>query len=349
MSDFRLSRRTLVGGSAAAAFGVALEPESFRPARKGTPEAASGSPVADGTFPVTISHFYGDTTFESAPERVVTVSWINQDAAIALGTIPVGMPYVTWGGDGEGYLPWTRTAIGDATAPTLYDDSNGIPFEQIVELNPDAIIGTYSGMTQDEYDTLSAIAPTVAYERTPFGTPWEDVTRTVGAILGKSATAETVVSDTIALVQSVGAEHPQLQGKTFAFGSPSETGMYIYTTVDARVQLLSHLGMVPSAYVEALPVGDDQSGFFVDVSAEQLGEIDADILILWFGTQEQADAVADLPTIGGIAAYANGAYVPIIGETDVMAVSAPSPLSIPYIIEAYVPQLAAAADKVPAA
>jgi iron complex transport system substrate-binding protein len=148
-------------------------------------------------------------------------------------------------------------------------------------------------------------------------------------------------------VQNAGAEHPQLQGKTFAYGSPSETGMYIYTTVDARVQLLSHLGLVPSPFVEALPVGDDQSAFFADISAEQLGQIDADILILWFGTQEQADAVADMPTIGGIAAYANGAYVPIIGETDVMAVSAPSPLSIPYVIETYVPQLAAAADMVP--
>lgn len=348
MSEYRLSRRTLVGGSAAAAFGITMG-RVLPGAAQGTPDAQTGSPVADGTFPVTISHVYGDTTFEAAPERVVTISWINQDAVIALGTIPVGMPFVTWGGDGEGFLPWTRAAIGDATPPVLYDDAAGIPFEQIVELNPDAIIGTYSGMTQDEYDTLSAIAPTVAYARTPFGTPWEEVTRTVGAILGKSATAETVVNDTIALVQTAGAEYPQLQGKTFAYGSPSETGMYIYTTVDARVQLLTQLGMEPSAFVQALPVGDDQSGFFVDVSAEQLGEIDADILVLWFGTQEQADAVADMPTIGGIAAYTNGAYVPIIGETDVMAVSAPSPLSIPYIIETYVPQLAAAADKVAAA
>mgnify|MGYP002684503627 CR=1 FL=1 len=85
------------------------------------------------------------------------------------------------------------------------------------------------------------------------------------------------------------------------------------------------------------------------VEADDLGEIDADILILWFGTQEQADAVGNLPTMGGVSAFANGAYVPIVGETDVMAVSAPSPLSIPYIIDTYVPQLAAAADKVPTA
>lgn len=345
MTTPSLSRRTLLGGGAAVAAGLAVG-RALPTGAQATPVA---SPMADGTFPVTISHVYGETTFESAPERVITVSWINQDAVIALGTIPVGIPFMAWGGDDEGYLPWTREAIGDAAAPVLYDDSNGLPFEQFVELNPDAIVGTFSGLTQDEYDKLSAIAPTVAYPRTPFGTPWEEVTRTVGEILGKSATAETVVNDTIALVQAAGAQYPQLEGKTFAYGSPSETGMYIYTTVDARVQLLTQLGLVPSPFVEALPVGEDQSGFFVDVPAEQLGEIDADILILWFGTQEQADAVAEIPTIGGIEAYANGAYVPIVGETDVMAVSAPSPLSIPYIIETYVPQLAAAADKVPAA
>jgi iron complex transport system substrate-binding protein len=346
MNDSRITRRSLLGGSAGAAFAVALT-RALPVGAQGTPETGEGTAAADGTFPVTITHVYGETTFDAAPERVVTISWINQDVAIALGTVPVGMPFVAWGGDGEGYLPWTRTAIGDATPPVLYDDSAGLPFEQIVELQPDAIIGTYSGMTQDEYDTLSAIAPTVAYPGAPYGTSWEETTRTIGAILGKAATAETLVNDTIALVQEAGAGYPQLQGKTFAYGSPSENGMYIYTTVDARVQLLSLLGLVPSPFVESLPVGDDQSAFYADISAEQLGEIDADILILWFGTQEQADAVADIPTIGGIKAYANGAYVPIIGETDVMAVSAPSPLSIPYIIETYVPQLAAAADNVP--
>lgn len=340
MSEFRFSRRTLVAGGATAAFGVALA--------RAVPAGAQGTPAADGAFPVTVSHFYGEATFDAAPERIVTVSWINQDAAIALGTIPVGMPFVSWGGDGEGFLPWTRTAIGDQPLPTLYDDTAGIPFEQIVGLNPDAIIGVYSGMTQDEYDTLSKIAPTVAYPTIPFGTSWEETTQTIGQILGKRAEADALVQATTQQVVDAGAGYPQLQGKTFAFGSPSETGLYIYTTVDARVQLLSLLGMESSAFVKSLPVGDENA-FYVDISSERLNEIDADMLILWFGTQEAADAVADMSTMQGVAAYTSGAYVPIVGETNVMAVSAPSPLSIPYIIETYVPQLAAAADKVPAA
>lgn len=333
------TRRTFLQGAAAGALSLTIG--------RTLPGAAQATPSAEA-FPVTLAHVYGETTFEAVPARIVTISWINQDAVIALGTIPVGMPFVAWGGDGEGFLPWTRAAIGDAPLPVLYDDAAGLPFERIVELQPDAIIGVYSGMTQDEYDTLSRIAPTVAYPKTPFGTPWEETTRVIGQILGKSAEAETLVATTTQRVRDAGAAYPQLQGKTFAFGSPSESGLYIYTPVDARVRLLGLLGMEPSRFVASLPVGDDQSAFFADISAERLGEIDADILILWFATQEAADALADLPTIQGVRAWANGAYVPIVGETDVMAVSAPSPLSIPYIIDAYAPKLAVAAENVPA-
>ena len=302
-----------------------------------------------GPFRSAFRIFYGETTFESAPERIVTVSWINQDVVIALGTIPVGMPFVSFGGDGEGFLPWTREAIGDNPPPDLYDDTAGLPLEEILGLAPDAILGVYSGMTQDEYDTLAKIAPTVAYPAISLGTSWEATTRIIGQIMGKPAEADAIVQETIATVQAAGAQYPQLQGKSFAYGSPSDTGLYVDTTVDARVQLLSLPGMEPSAFVQGLPVGDDQSAFFVDVSAERLGEIDADILILWLGSQEQADQVAGMPTIQGTPAFRNSASAPIIGETTVMAVSAPSPLSIPYIIETSVPDLAAAADKVPAA
>ncbi len=155
--------------------------------------------------------------------------------------------------------------------------------------------------------TLNKIAPTVAYPRVPFGTPWEETTRLIGQILGKAATAESLVNETIAMVET------------------------------------------PSPFVRSLLVGDVQTAFHVDISPEQFGAIDADILILWLGTQDQADAKRCRPC-RRIPAMRDGAYAPIIGETNVMAVSAPSPspLSTPYIIDTYVPELAAAADKVPA-
>ena len=61
-------------------------------------------------------------------------------------------------------------------------------------LQPDATVGTYSGMSQDEYDTLSRIAPPMSYLSLPVGASWQEVTLTMGRILGKAATAHKVLA-----------------------------------------------------------------------------------------------------------------------------------------------------------
>ena len=52
-------------------------------------EANVSSPASDENFPITIQHAFGETTIESKPERIVTLSWANQDAILALGVVPV--------------------------------------------------------------------------------------------------------------------------------------------------------------------------------------------------------------------------------------------------------------------
>ena len=78
MSDSRYSRRTLIGGSTGAAIAVALT-RVVPAAAQGSPEAGA-SPVADGTFPVSISHIYGETTFESAPSPL-SIPYIIETSA----------------------------------------------------------------------------------------------------------------------------------------------------------------------------------------------------------------------------------------------------------------------------
>ena len=53
------------------------------------PSTASGAP--GGAFPVTVEHKFGATTVEKAPERVVTVGYTDQDAALAVGVVPVAV------------------------------------------------------------------------------------------------------------------------------------------------------------------------------------------------------------------------------------------------------------------
>ena len=45
----------------------------------------------------------------------------------------------------------------------LFDETDGIDFEAVADTQPDVILASYSGLTQEEYDTLSKIAPVVAY------------------------------------------------------------------------------------------------------------------------------------------------------------------------------------------
>ena len=71
---------------AAAVAAAALVPLLLTACSGTASTGASGSDAAaDGTFPVTITHALGETTIEAKPERVATISWGNQDVALALG------------------------------------------------------------------------------------------------------------------------------------------------------------------------------------------------------------------------------------------------------------------------
>ena len=140
--------------------------------------SAAEASTAAAQFPVTIEHAFGTTTIESAPERVATVAWANHEVPIALGVVPVGMSKATWGDDdNDGVLPWVEdalTAMG-ASTPVLFDETDGINFEAVADTKPDVILASYSGLTQEDYDTLSKIAPVVAFPEVAWGTSWEDM------------------------------------------------------------------------------------------------------------------------------------------------------------------------------
>lgn len=104
-----------------------------------------------------IGHKYGETEVSGVPGRVVTVGFTDQDYVLALGVKPVAVrewygeyDYATW--------PWARDELGDAEPEIL--PPTELNFEQIAGLEPDLIVGVSSGMTREEYDTLSEIAPT---------------------------------------------------------------------------------------------------------------------------------------------------------------------------------------------
>ncbi len=172
--------------------------------------AAGGS--ADGAFPVTIEHAYGETTIESQPERIATVAWANHEVPLALGVVPVGMSKATWGDDdGDGVLPWVEDALEElgAETPVLFDETDGIDFEAVADTAPDVILAAYSGLTQEEYDTLSKIAPVVAYPDVAWGTSYEDMIRLNSAAIGLADEGDQLIEDLHAEVEAALADLPR--------------------------------------------------------------------------------------------------------------------------------------------
>ncbi|UJP10714.1 iron-siderophore ABC transporter substrate-binding protein [Microbacterium sp. KUDC0406] len=306
-------------------------------------DASAGS---DTGFPATIEHVYGETVVESAPKSVATVGWGSFDAAIALGTIPVAIPTSAFGDtDGDGYLEWTHDAITAAKAdlPPLHDETDGIPYEEIDGTAPDLILGTNSGLTKQEYDTLSKIAPTVAYPGAAWGTSWRDSTTMVGTALGRSAEAGKLIADTEKSISTEMAKYPAAEGKTgmVMWVDAKDLGkVQYYTPQDTRVQYLNDLGFATPQSIKDLAA--DEKGFVATISAEEADKLDADVAVIYVQGGDLSTLQND-PLLSRIPAVKSGAVAQIDDEALLMAISAPTVLSIPWALPTYAKMLGEAA------
>lgn len=349
-------RRALLktAGSATAvlaAVALSLTGCSTGPAASSDPKSTAAGSTQ---FPVTIEHAFGETVIEKQPTRVATVSWVNDDVSIALGVVPVGVPKVEWGGNEQGSTPWKDAALekldagfGSDKAPAQYSEADGINFTEIAKLTPDVILAAYSGLTEEDYKKLSEIAPVVAHPELAYGTSWEDATTIIGKALGKDAEASTLIKDTEATIKAEAAKYPQIEGKTFIYGyaTPTDlTSMGVYTANDNRPKFLTSIGMKLAPVAEQASAGSKE--FFVPWAAEKANELDSDIFLTSVEDAAEADLIKNDPLMGQIPAIKNGAFVADTDKSLVLAVSASSPLSLPWSLDQFLPELAAAADKV---
>jgi iron complex transport system substrate-binding protein len=193
------------------------------------------------------------------------------------------------------------------------------------------------------YDDLSGIAPTVAYPGEPWTTPWREQTRMIGEALGRTDDAEELIEDVDAQVAAIAAEHPEFEGLTFAYTSMGAEALYLYLPTDPRVQLIEDLGFTVAPSVAELGAGSDNS-FYAQLSLEVAPQIDSDVIV-GFADGLPAEEVAALPVYGQVPAIAGGAAVLIDDQEFGAAASSVSVLSLPFVLDRLVDELAAAAAK----
>ncbi|KOY82950.1 iron-siderophore ABC transporter substrate-binding protein [Lysinibacillus macroides] len=290
-------------------------------------------------YPITIQHAFGETVIEKKPERIATIAWSNHDVALALGIVPVGFSAANYGvQDGSGMLPWTAEKLKELGEenPNIYQDTDGLDFEAIADSNPDVILAAYSGITQEEYDTLSQIAPVVAYKEIPWVTSWRDQISLNAQGMGMAAEGQQLIAETEKLIQDKVNEHPEIKGKKAAFAMFSATDLskfYIYTPADPRGEFLVELGMeYPESVKQQIT---DNSSFYLELSAENADALaDVEIFIA-YGDDTTLPALQADPILGKVPAIQNGNVVVIGDNTPLAAAGTPSSLSIAYTIDEY--------------
>lgn len=303
-------------------------------------------PAVAQEFPVTIKHALGEAVIPAAPQRIVTWGWSAQDAVLALGQVPVAIPFYSYGGDENGMIVWTKDEIErlGGPMPFILDNTGDAPIEQIAAQKPDLILAVYSGLTAEEYAKLSQIAPVVAYPDKPWGTSWQDTILITGKALGKAAEAEKIVADSEQFIADTVAKYPEIKGTSFAGIAEYNGEVAIYAALDARMQFLVDAGMVLAPSVNALDPSKGES-FFYSISFELFDQLTTDILISYFDKQEAADAFYARPVVAGSVQVKQGAVASVVGEDYINAVSPPSALSLRWGLEHYVALIGAAAKQ----
>lgn len=297
-------------------------------------------------FPVTLEHAYGETIIPAEPQRIVTWGWSNEDSVIALGKIPVGMPFQSYGGGDNGIHDWVEEALAKtgAETPTVLEAGSEPPIEQIAALNPDLIIAAYSGITEEQYAVLSGIAPTIAYSGAPWSTSWQDLTLIVGKALGKEEEAKTLVTETTDWVKAEFTKYPALKEVTFASANDYDGSMAVYAPLDARMKFLTDFGMKLNPSVAKLSPGDD--AFYYSLSYELFDQLEADIFVTYFEDQSALDTWLATPQARNYPPIVNGGLAALVGTENVAAVSPPSILSLRWGLPRYLEILGTAADAV---
>lgn len=341
-------RRTL---TLLAAGAVLLATGALSACQTGASDAADSAPAGSaasadaGAFPVTIHNAnFGDITITSRPTRVATLGAQDTDNVLSLGVVPVGMPEIGWGGDDQGSTPWVEQRLQQlgASMPTQYSDADSVPIDEIAKAAPDIILATNYSLTQDQYDKLSKIAPVVAYPGAAWTTTWQQALALDGQALGLTEEATRVADRAQQAIDEAKAANPELAGKTFIWGALSAadlSSVSFYTPEDGRPRFLTELGMRNAAIIERL---SKKGQFYGTVSAERSADLDSDLFLSYVEKPAEKATYEGDRLIGQIPAIKAGHLAVFLGDATGLAVSVPTPLSIPYLVDHAVPTIVAA-------
>ncbi|WP_028237940.1 ABC transporter substrate-binding protein [Stutzerimonas azotifigens] len=266
---------------------------------------------------------YGQSVAVPAePRRIVTLSEMDLDTALALGVAPVG----TINGRGQNSAPrYLAERLPESTRSLgVLDNPN---LEVLLELEPDLIL---SGPAKPEQlAILNEIAPTVVTYQA--GQPWQESMRRSAEVMNKGAEAEAFLERYQARVAEARERLAEHQGETLSIVRWNPKGPS-YMLRDAFASTIARdLGLTRPTQQMKEP-GYTHS---MALSLESLELLDGDWLVI--GTlAAEGDAVEAMrqaentPAFQGLAAIRNGRYTTVDGS---LWTSTGGPLAAMQVVE----------------
>ena len=305
--ELRPRRRALLTGAGALALllaGCGSSGSAAEPAA-----APSSAPAAPATR--TVSTEQGEITVPGDPQRIVVLSGGLAGYLFALDAPVVATDTRVLGvTDLEGGFPPSWAAQAREQGTTALPAGEQLNVEAVAAAQPDLIIGGGQGITavqaQEDYDALSAIAPTVLVPTST--TAWQDQLEAVAEAAGRSEGVERLTSTYERQVEEVAAAITPPEGATVFLLSLPNGKPYLVPADAALPALTAEVGFTPDDVVTK--AGNPQlygSGDSFEVSPELLaGVADApNAFVISLGGRSLEELRAD-PVYAALPSFAAG-------------------------------------------
>ncbi|MGL6258963.1 iron-siderophore ABC transporter substrate-binding protein [Vibrio sp. WXL103] len=262
--------------------------------------------TANATALRSIEDGYGNTVMiPKQPERIITLSEIDLDIALALGVTPIA----TVNGRGQQTLPrYLESAtngpieiVGDLYRPNL---------EKILELEPDLILSTPN--RPEVIELLGEIAPTVVTFK--LGEPWKDTFHRTADILNRQQAAEDFMADYQAAVQQAQQTIGPKLGQTISVVRWNPKGPAYMFRDSFASQVIADVGLKRPDYQQ-----DPGHTHSLSLSLEALELLDGDWMVV--GTLSTSGEAVDAmkqaeatPAFQQLSAIQSGRYAGVDGS-----------------------------------
>lgn len=224
--------------------------------------------AANPAYPMTIATSHGDVTIDTAPQRIVALSFTSADELLSLGVKPmkVAADPATLAAN----APWVAAKIKGSSTANLLTASYEPNVEAITQLRPDLIIAqTYQIADKALFEQLIKIAPTVTPASNAVNVDWDERLLKTAEAVNKTAEADKLIAELKDEFAAVGAAIPDISSKTYQWVRVDPDGFGF-----GNGSVFELFGLKPATNQD-----NTQNG--APLSKENTADLDADLLAVW--------------------------------------------------------------------